>query len=80
MIRLHGSDPPLYRRTEATPRFQERHTDLAQGLSTVRYREADGYGVGVAAGNGPLRRVAEDAERLETGEEPGSSLQKLLAL
>jgi hypothetical protein len=48
---------------------------LAQGLSTVRYREADGYGVGVAGGNGPLRRVAEDAERLETGEEPGSSLQ-----
>ena len=36
---------------------------LAQGLSTVLDGEADVYRVGVAGGKGPLRRVAEDAQR-----------------
>jgi hypothetical protein len=30
-------------RTEVVPRLEQRHTDLAHGLSTVLDREADGY-------------------------------------
>jgi hypothetical protein len=42
---------------------------LVQGLSTVLDREADVYGVGVAGGKGPPRRVAEDAIAAEDREE-----------
>ncbi len=49
------------------PRFEQRHTDLAHGLFTVPTRGADAYGVGVAGGKGPLRRVVVD----RNGPEPG---------
>ena len=55
------------------PRLEQRHTDLAQGLSTVLDREADDYRVGVAGGKGPLRWVAEDAIAAEGREETSSS-------
>ena len=45
---------------------------LAHGLVTVLEREADGCRVGVAGGKGPLKWVAEDAQRLKTWEEASS--------
>jgi hypothetical protein len=40
---------------------------LAHGPFTALDREADAYRVGVAGGKGPLRRVSEDAKRLQQG-------------
>ena len=47
---------------------------LAQGLSTVLDREADGYRVGVAGGKGPLRRVAQDRRAADREETPPKRL------
>ena len=45
---------------------------LAHGPSAVRYCVADDYRVGVAGGNGPLRRVTEDALTAGVREETSS--------
>jgi hypothetical protein len=55
-------------------RLQERHTDLARLVFLIARRLS---GTGVAGQEqAPLWRVAEDAQRLETGEERSFSLQE----